>query len=475
VDALIKTIHEADFRGLKPSDYHLSKIEVILKEARKNQNEGKALVPGILIDLDLLLTDAFLIYSSHLLAGCINPETIYPEWSGGSCREADLTKLLQTALDSNQIEETLKNLLPTQPEYIRLRQALARYRDIAAKGGWRIVPDGLKMQKGHRGVRVVKLRERLIAEESPDQELHNSSDLFDDDLEQTVREFQKRYGLKVDGIVGPQTLAALNVPVNERVRQIELNMERWRWLPQNFSQRYILVNIANFELDVFENGKTVMTMRVVVGKRYRRTPVFSGKMTYLVLSPYWYIPRSIAVQDILPMVHKDPDYLIKQNIKVFQGWGAETKEFSSKTIDWTKITDENFNYRFRQEPGPNNSLGRVKFIFPNKFNVYLHDTPHRELFAKSVRTFSSGCIRVEKPIELAEYLLRDSHEWTREDILAAIDKGIEKTVWLPEPIEVHLLYWTAWANEDGSIQFRNDIYGRDKLLDDALRKEPPTS
>lgn len=214
-------------------------------------------------------------------------------------------------------------------------------------------------------------------------------------------------------------------------------------------------------------------MKVVAGRDYRRTPVFSDKMTYLVLCPYWQVPTGITVKDILPEIRKDPGYLTQKNIKVFQGWGADAREIDPQTVDWSQITAKTFNYRFRQEPGPNNALGRVKFMFPNKFNVYLHDTPSRELFEKTKRAFSSGCIRIEKAIEMAEYVLRGDPKWRRETILAAIEKWTELTVRLPEPIPVHILYWTAWANEDGSIQFRHDIYGRDVLLGEALKEKPP--
>jgi len=473
VDLLIKAIHKGDREGLRPADYHLAKIESTLEEIRQNQKRGKSLNANRLVDLDLLLTDAFLIYGSHLLAGRINPETIDAEWLANR-READLAIVLDTALSTSQIEESLEGLLPPQSSYERLRQALARYREIAERGGWPMVSDGPKMQRGDRSERVIALQTRLIATGDLDHRLQNDGEAFDDALEQAVLRFQRRHGLEADGVVGPSTLAALNVPVEARVRQIELNMERWRWLPQDLGKRYVLINIANFELDVFENSQSVMIMRIVVGRPYRRTPVFSDKMTYLVLSPYWHVPPSIAVQDILPEVRKNPDYLAKKNMKVFQGWGAETKEIDPKTIAWSTVTGKNFNYRFRQEPGPANALGRVKFMFPNKFNVYLHDTPARELFAKTERSFSSGCIRIEKPIELAEYVLRGDPKWTGENIVAATYRRVEQTVRLPEPILVHLLYWTAWVNEDGTIHFRNDIYGRDKLLDEAVREGPPS-
>lgn len=470
VQSLVQAIRGADQEGLRPSDYHLSRIETTLAEVLENQKRRRPLNPGRLVDLDLLLTDGFLIYASHLLAGRINPETIDPEWYANR-READLAAVLQRALDSDSIAESLRGLLPPQPGYARLRQTLARYREL---DGWTAVPEDLRMEKGERGERVTALRKRLAASGDIDTVSSAEVEFFDDALEQAVRRFQKRNGLQVDGVVGASTLAALNVPAEQRQRQIQVNMERWRWLPQELGKRHLLVNIANFELDVVEEGRVVLVMRTVVGREYRRTPVFSAKMTYLVFNPYWHVPPGIAVQDILPAVRKNPDYLPQKEIKVFQGWGAETKEIDPDSVNWSSVTARNSAYRFRQEPGPNNALGRVKFMFPNKFNVYLHDTPSRELFAKTERAFSSGCIRIEKPIELAEYVLGSDPEWTRESILAHIQKDRDRTVPLPEPIAVHLLYWTTWVEEDGTVQFRNDVYGRDRLLKEALEEVPPS-
>lgn len=474
VDTLLKAIRTADQEALWPNDYHLAKIAAIVESVQQQLAENKALDPRQLVDLDLLLTDAFLIYGSHLVAGKVNPETIDSEWFANR-REIDLAVHLQTALEKKQIEEALHGLLPPQPGYARLRQALARYRDLAANGGWPSVPDGPKLQKGDRGERALALRQRLIAAGDLDPAAGDSLDLFDEIVEEALRKFQRRHGLDADGVVGATTFANLNVPVEERLRQVVLNMERWRWLPQDLGQRHILVNIANFELDVFESDQIVLVMRVMVGKDYRRTPVFSDRMNYLVLCPYWHVTPNIAVNDKLPLIRKDAGYLTKQNMKLFRGWGADTQEIDPTTIDWSQITARNFSYRLRQDPGPINALGRVKFMFPNSFNVYLHDTPSRELFAKTERAFSSGCIRVEKPVDLAEYVLRGDPKWTRASIETAIKKWEEQTVRLPAPIPVHLLYWTAWANEDGSINFRRDIYGRDKLLEEALREKPPST
>ncbi len=471
---LIRSIQQADQEGLRPGDYHLNSIEPAVKEIGQNQSNRGTLDPRRLVDLDLLLTDAFLIYGAHLLAGKVNPETFDREWHANR-RESDIAGVLSTALDSNQIRRSLKSLLPPQSGYAKLARALAQYRRITAEGGWSPVPDGPKLQKGDNGERVLALRQRIIISGDLPHETHGDGSLFDEGLEQAVRRFQGRHGLDVDGAVGPDTLAALNVPVEDRIRQIELNMERWRWLPQDLGKRHILVNIANFELEVFEEDQRVMVIRVVVGKGYRRTPVFSDKMTYVVMCPYWHIPQNIAVQDKLPLIQKNPNYLVQQRMKVFEGWGSDAREVDPKTIDWSRVTEKNFTFRLRQDPGPWNALGRVKFMFPNKFNVYLHDTPSQELFSKTTRAFSSGCIRLERPIDLAEYVLRGNLNWGRERILAAIGKNVEQTVPLPEPIPVHVLYWTAWVGEDRAVHFRSDIYGRDNLLDKALSEEPPRS
>ena len=291
-----------------------------------------------------------------------------------------------------------------------------------------------------------------------------------------MKRFQWRHGLTADGVLDAATRAELNVSAERRVEQLELNLERWRWLPQDLGRRHIIVNIAAFELEVVEDEAVVLAMRVVVGRPYQHTPVFSDTMRYLVLNPYWQVPHDIAVKEVLPRVQRDLSYLAQQKMQVFQGWGPEAEEIDPATVDWSAITPASFPFRLRQDPGPINALGRIKFMFPNKFNVYLHDTPARPLFDETRRDFSHGCIRIQKPIELALYLLRKDPHWNRETLLRALDEVVDRSVPLPEPIPIHLLYWTAWADEDGTIQFRRDIYGRDAPLLEALRApRPPKS
>jgi len=471
IASLITAISGAEGQCFMPDDYHLKKITAIMVEINKNYAGRQSFNAAMLAELDLLLTDAFLIYSAHLLEGRTNPETKCPEWNA-QCEEADLATILQTALTSGTIEKALNDLLPREPNYFSLCRKRREYLAIISKGGWPVIPNGPDLKTGDYDDRIPAIRERLtIVGDQPRKKIKEML-LFDDDLEKAVRQFQKRHGLISDGEIDARTRAVMNVPVEERLRQIEVNMERWRWCQRDFGDRYILINIANFELDVFEQDTTALSMRAIVGKPFRSTPVFSGTMTYLVFNPYWNVPKKIAVEDILPKVKKDKDHLTTNNYKVLQGWGNSELEIDPSTISWAALNENYFPCRLRQDPGPTNALGRIKFMFPNEYDVYIHDTPARELFSKDSRDFSSGCIRIEKPIELAEYVLNDSIKWKKKEILQVIKESKERTVSLPKPIPVHLLYWTAWVADNGQLNFRNDIYDRDKDIYLALSQPP---
>ena len=469
---LIRAIIDAELEGLSPEDYHLSSIEKLLTDIGDDHATNRVSDPQKFADFDLLLTDAFLVYGSHLSKGRLNPQKIQSEWFIKT-RKVNLLKIFQYALETSQIEESLAILRPQSDVYDAMKHHLKKYKDILKSGGWPTISMGSLLQKGSRGDRVFDLRTRLTL--TGDMEKSNDTDplFFDEALFEAVKKFQKRQGLLIDGMVGPETLKALNVPVEERIQQIRLNMERWRWLPRELGERYVLINIANFELNIVEGERIVSTMRVVVGRKARPTPIFTGRMTYMELNPYWYIPQKIAQEDILPKILNDPDYLKKENIRVFRTWKDPALEIDPSTVDWSLIEQGHFPFKLRQEPGSSNALGRIKFVFPNRFSVFLHDTPARALFNKARRSSSSGCIRVENPIELAEYLLKGKPQWNRDRLMTAINRGKRQVLALPKPINVQVLYLTAWVEKDGTLNFRDDIYGQDRPLKRALETRPP--
>lgn len=467
---LIQEIARSEEEGLRPADYHLEAIRRLAGPlSRRTAGDPTA----VAADLELLLTDAFMVLGSHYLAGRVDPASVATQWVANR-RNADMAAVLTSALVADEPAAALRGLLPPQPGYAWLRDGLARLRAIQASGDWPAIEPGATLRAGDTGPRVEALQARLIAGGDL-AEGADTAGVFGPATEAAARRAQERHGLEVDGAVGAATLTALNEPIEHRIRQLVLNMERWRWLPQELGERHILVNIANFELDVVERGREVMTMRAAVGRPFRKTPVFSDRISHLVLSPYWHVPFNLAVQDKLPEIKRQGvSWFARNNMKVFQGWGSSAREIDPATVDWNQLSASSFPYRLRQEPGPSNALGRVKFMFPNAFNVYLHDTPGREVFAQTERAFSSGCIRIEKPMELALYLIGDQG-WTQETLQRVVDARVERTVNLRTPVPVHLLYWTAWANDRGTISFRRDIYDRDSALAAAFDQRPPRS
>lgn len=323
--------------------------------------------------------------------------------------------------------------------YELLEEALERYRRVAGRDEPEPVPPGPALKLGAEGERVLALRERLaeVAEAEGAGSLLEPElpEVFDFSLEMAVRDFQERHGLAPDGIAGASTLAEVNRTAEEQIRKIEVNLERWRRLPADFGERHILVNIAAFRLDAMEDGRSVLDMKVIVGRTDTRTPIVSSAIEDVVLNPSWYVPRSIASKEIWP---KGRSYLRRNGFQVLP------------------------DGKLRQKPGPNNSLGQVKFRFPNRFGVYLHDTPNRSLFDCAVRALSHGCVRVERPEDLAAWVLRDAPEWSDEAIQDALDSGRERMVELPEPIPVHIVYWTAWVDDAGTLRFGPDIYDQDR-------------
>lgn len=459
IQEFIEILEAGYDEGLNPEDYHLSGIISYQGIKRKNEVE-KA-------ELDLLLTDAFLSYTSHMLVGKVDPQSIQAEWQIHR-READLVEVLHKALSTGKIAEHIDELRPNWWVYNGLKDYLKSYREIEKKGGWTAIPEGETLKKDQQDERVSLLKERLIwTGELKSEDIGNDM-FFDEKLEQAVITFQKRHGLPADGSVGKMTLELLNIPVSERIKTIVLNMERARWLPVDFGPYYLITNIASFELFIVENGARVMQMDVIVGKDYRKTPVFSSTMTYLVVNPTWTVPPTILRNDVIPAIKKDPGYLQKNRMRLYEGFGSKETEVDPSTIDWPNVQANRFPYTVRQDAGPGNALGAFKFMFPNSHNVYLHDTNRRDLFSRSERALSSGCIRVAEPLELATFLLRDSKAWNKKKLEDLVQSGKTQTIFLPKPIAVYLLYGTAYVDRDGLLQFRKDIYDRDMALWQAL-------
>jgi murein L,D-transpeptidase YcbB/YkuD len=424
--------------------------------------------PRAVADLDLLLTRSFFKHAAHLSTGLLDPARLPADWHVHP-RRIDLVRELERALASHDIEGGLAALAPRQDGYVLLRGLLRHYREIAAAGSWPEVPAGAALRVGSAGGRVRLLRARLAVAGDLDSS-QVSSAAFDARLAAAVKRFQVRHGLDTTGVVGPRDIAELNVPVRARVRQIEVNLERWRWLPDTLGERHLLVNIPSFTLEAREQGRTVLGMRVVVGRELSRTPMFSDSITYLVFNPVWEVPPDIAAGEVLPSIQRDPQYLAKNHLRVFRGRGRDAREVDAASVNWQKVTPVSFRFSVKQDPGPQNAVGHVKFMCPNQYAVYLHDTPAGHLFGETERDLSHGCVRVERPLELAQYLLRGKKGWDSLRVALAFDTLKNQAVILPHPVPVHILYWTAWVDARGRAQFRRDVYGLDSVLTAALSR-----
>ncbi|MCH8477541.1 MAG: L,D-transpeptidase family protein, partial [Wenzhouxiangella sp.] len=468
---LFAAIDLAYRHGLVPAHYHRSTLADLLQAV--NGVAPAAVDRRVMTDIELLASDALISLSYHLLHGRVDPETIDPGWMIQR-PVPDLFERLAGAGQDGPVDlvALIDGLAPAHPDYRALVRRLAFQRSLNLANSREAIPAGPLLRPGERDPRVPAIRQRLMElgdfrGSEPDAKLDPES--FDTELQAAVRVFQSRHGLTEDGVVGPRTLAELNTQPMQRIEQLRANLERWRWLPRELGDEYILVNIAGFDMVVHSDGERVMTQRVVVGTPFRRTPVFTGRMTYLVLNPSWEVPHRLAVQDQLPRIRADLGYLDRMGFSVLQGWGADERRIDPADIDWQSLSRSHFPYRLRQAPGPENALGRVKFMFPNRHNVYLHDTPSRGLFARDERAFSSGCIRVEDPDRLTRWLLTErAPVLAPERINAILESGHETTVRLDRALPVHLLYWTAWIDGDGQVQYRRDIYQRDQALVEAL-------
>ncbi|BCP54231.1 murein L,D-transpeptidase [Kaistia sp. 32K] len=457
-EALVAILNDAAADGLRPDDYPTRQLMSLMQNTDAEDVRGLALA-------ELFFSAAFLEYSADLSVGRFLPSKVDPNFFL-KARTFDQAAALQAVAKADDLIDFFDAWQPASSYYAALRGALAQYRELEAEGGWDLVPLGATLKPGMTDPRVVAIRERLSATDGADPSpAAGAAETYDAELVAAVKRFQARHGLDVDGVVGPAALVAMNVPIEDRIQEIELAMERWRWMPRDLGEQYLMVNIAGFELRRVKAGETEQRMSVVVGKPYSRTPVFSDQVRYIELNPYWTVPSGIAVKEELGKLRSNPGGLSAQGFEAVRGKDV----YDLRSINWSNYGPGNFPFQLRQQPGPKNALGRVKFMFPNEHNVYLHDTPSRSLFARSERAFSHGCIRVSKPLELAQQVLIAGgvSGWNMDRINSVVATEKNTVVKLNQPLPIHLTYLTAWVDEDG-VNFRKDIYNQDAKLLAAL-------
>lgn len=462
IEDLFRAIRESEADGLDPRDYHLAALERL----RRGLEASPTPTPAMLADFDILLTDALVRLSYHLMFGKVDPERLDQSWN--MSREIiglDHAVTIQQALDSESLYQAIDHEKPKHAFYTELKAALATYRAIKAAGGWPQIPSGPSLKPGMHDERIPTLRRRLSLTGDLAPRSADHSQAFDGALVEAVKTFQRRHGLAADGALGRETLAALNVPIEERIQQLRVNLERGRWMLHNLESTFIVVNVAGYHSYYVKEGQMVWQGRAQVGRPLRQTPSFKAEMTYLVFNPTWTVPPTILAQDYLPFLKQDPGYVQRKGLKVIDRAGRTVEPGQ---IDWSRYSASYSPYLLRQDPGPRNALGRVKFIFPNDHAVFLHDTPKQKLFDRTERAFSSGCIRVENALDLARLLLDDEVQWNRKSIDKVIESGKTRTVSLHESVPVLLLYWTAWVGPDGRVNFGHDLYDRDKLVQKGL-------
>lgn len=459
--ALIDVLSKAGDHALPAAKYNTPLLRAALTAARAGD-------PAATAAAEIALTNAFLTYARDLKSGLLEPRRVdrdlhvFPE-------RPDAPFLLTGLSRASDARAYLNALAPSHPHYASLKAELGELVSLGVEGAWGPeAPLGGSIRLGQRGPRIEAIRARLAAmgDYKPAFPAVDPAE-YDEPLEAAVRTFQQRHGLNDDGVIGKRTVAAMNKSAAYRAGQIVVNMERLRWLNRDLGHKHILVNQADYNVKVIEGDKILFNERVVIGKsRKHRTPEFSDQMTHLVFNPTWHVPYSIASKEILPKLQEDPDYLAKKNMRLLARGGGEQDAWST---DWSLYSESDFPFVVKQRPGGGNALGRVKFMFPNQFNIYLHDTPSKRLFKKDARAFSHGCVRVQDPMELARVILSAQKADPAPYIDGILNRRKERQINLEDPLPVHLTYRTAWVDADGTYQFRADVYGRDARILAALR------
>jgi len=455
-DIALEFIANAEAEGLDSHDYQLHHL-------RQLRPDNFSVVP---YELEFQTTRALLMLAEDLRLGQLSAKEVDPDWHIPQPLFDPVIFLLE-AVTSDHFQQSLYDLSPKIPSYQLLKQALAKYRDLVARQvAWTRIPAVFDIQPNSSHAAIPLVRARIAEAYNTHGTVEYNLPLtqskhYDGDLVNAIKTFQAQHGLNSDGIIGRNTRRALNMTPAEKVRQLRLNMERLRWLPRDLGERYLLVNIAGFQLAAVKHDQQMLNMRIIVGKNYRPTPSFSSNISHLVLNPYWNVPASIARKDLLPKQQKDPTFFATQGIKVYQGYDYREAPIDPDTIDWLAIK-KGFPYVLRQQPGAKNALGTVKFILPNPFSIYLHDTPTKSLFHSEIRTFSSGCIRLEHPVALAGFVM-EGHR-TQTELTDLINTGKTATVNLPEPLPAYVVYLTTWIDNQRKIHYSPDTYGRDKRV-----------
>jgi len=457
---LLELIEESPDHGLMPADYGREQLRRTLSERESNPSAE------IEAETDILLSESLLRYGYHRRLGKVKASSLDPDinFKRHAFRNQPPGKTMHEILDAPSMHKFIEMAAPSGPYYRRLQYYLDQYRDIATAGGWPMVAEGPTLRKGDTDPRVATIRARLAISGDLPPGVNTASTGFDAALAGAVRKFQARHALDADGIVGKQTIASMNVPVGYRIDQLRVSLERLRWVNQEAAETLVAVNIASFRAAFFKHGQLAWSTRAMVGKTYRKTPVFRGDIAYMEFNPTWTIPPGILRNDTLPAIKRDPNYLASKNIRVIDNKG---KTVDPASVNWNQYSN-GVPYTLRQDPGPNNSLGTVKFIFPNQHFVFLHDTPHRELFDRPERAFSSGCIRIQDPLRLAELLLDDPERHSRSDLQAIVASRETQRINVRPKVPVIITYLTASVDLDGNVMFFKDIYNRDQKILDAL-------
>lgn len=463
-DQLLRAIEGSAADGLDPADYQLPLLQDLSRQVRLPSTT--ATLRG---QYDVLMTESLLRLGRHLSLGKVDAASFDAKWNyGRGIGGRDIAREIEDALAAGDLGRRIEALKPTHRLYLGLKRELARYR--AAEGSpMPAIPAGPALKPGANDARVPALRARLVASGDLEAPAVAAPDNYDATLEAAVRRFQARTGQEPDGVVGAGTVEELNVPIAERIRQLRINLDRGRVLLQDLPQEFVVVNVAGFSLYYVRGQDIVWTTRVQVGKPYRQTPIFRSEMNYLVFNPTWTVPPGIIKADILPAARKDTGVFARKKLKVLDASG---QVIDPASVDWSRFKSGNIPYTLRQDPGPDNALGRVKLMFPNPYLVYLHDTPSQSLFDRAERSFSSGCVRVQDALKLAELVLDDGARWNRDSIAAVIAGGKLQNVTLKKKVPVLLTYWTAWVDSQGVTNFRRDIYGQDAKWGAALDARP---